>query len=66
MDLFNPREHAWNEHFAWSSADLLVVEGRTPVGRATVVRLRMNDPEIVAIRRLLAELGLMDTPTTSS
>jgi hypothetical protein len=59
-ELFNPREHSWNEHFAWSETELLIVEGRTGVGRATVARLQMNDPEIVAIRRLLAEMGLMD------
>jgi hypothetical protein len=60
-ELFNPRKHVWNEHFTWSPTKSLVLEGRTSVGRATVARLRMNEPEIVAIRRLLVELGLMET-----
>ncbi|MBC8871713.1 MAG: HNH endonuclease [Planctomycetes bacterium] len=55
--LFNPRTQVWTEHFRWSPATL-EIEGKTPCGRATVVRLRMNDPEIVAIRHLLTELGI--------
>ena len=58
VPLFNPREQAWDDHFAWSSAVAFHIEGRTPCGRATVDRLKMNEPEIVAIRRVLAELGV--------
>ena len=47
--LFHPREQAWVEHFAWSD-DGLRVEGLTPVGRATVVALRMNNSIILAAR----------------
>jgi 5-methylcytosine-specific restriction endonuclease McrA len=43
--LFNPRQQAWREHFAWSGALIL---GQTPVGRATVVVMRMNAPERVS------------------
>ena len=32
--------------------------GLTAIGRATVARLRMNDPNAIALRQLLAELGL--------
>lgn len=41
--LFHPRQQQWEEHFALS-ADQLNIVGRTAVGRATVERLRMNDP----------------------
>lgn len=56
--LFNPRQQTWTEHFRWSEADELTIEGITPCGRATVERLRMNDAEIVGIRRVLVKLGI--------
>lgn len=54
--LFDPRQQVWEEHFQWSGS--AEIEGRTPCGRATVARLKMNNPEIVAIRRVLIELGI--------
>ncbi|WP_096599135.1 HNH endonuclease [Calothrix sp. NIES-2100] len=47
--LFNPRTQKWSEHFAWS-LDGTRVEGLTAVGRATVARLRMNNPVIIVAR----------------
>jgi 5-methylcytosine-specific restriction endonuclease McrA len=55
--LFNPRIHSWNEHFRWSD-DFGMVHGISPVGRATVATLRMNQPRIVQIRLIWASLGL--------
>ncbi|MBW4420731.1 MAG: HNH endonuclease [Myxacorys californica WJT36-NPBG1] len=49
VPLFNPRVQQWSEHFAWN-LDATRVEGQTPVGRATVAALRMNNPIIVAAR----------------
>ena len=54
--LFNPRTQTWSDHFAWSS-DSAIVEGLTAIGRATVVRLRMNNSIIVAARRRWAISG---------
>jgi hypothetical protein len=54
--LFNPRAQRWGDHFAWS-ADASQVEGSTPIGRATVIALRMNRPLIVAARRRWARVG---------
>ena len=34
------------------------IEGVTPSGRATVAKLQMNHPHMVALRRLHAELGI--------
>ncbi|OKH52803.1 HNH endonuclease [Calothrix sp. HK-06] len=45
VPLFNPRTQKWTEHFAWS-LDGTRVEGLTAVGRATVARLRMNNPVV--------------------
>jgi HNH endonuclease len=56
--LFNPRIQAWEEHFQWSERSPFEIEGITAHGRATVVRLQMNHPNLVNIRRLLAALDL--------
>jgi hypothetical protein len=34
------------------------IAARTAVGRATVTALRLNDPDMIELRTLLAELGL--------
>jgi HNH endonuclease len=40
--LFNPRQNQWFEHFIWS-ADGQRILGLTPIGRATIDRLDVND-----------------------
>jgi HNH endonuclease len=40
--LFNPRVHQWAEHFQWSQEGCYIL-GTSAIGRATVVRLDMND-----------------------
>jgi hypothetical protein len=50
VPLFNPRTQKWSDHFAWSP-DGIRVEGVTAIGRATVVRLRMNNPVIIVARK---------------
>jgi hypothetical protein len=52
--LFDPRRQAWKRHFEWRGA---VLVGRTQTGRATVVVLDINDPQRVALRRILREEG---------
>ena len=42
MRLFNPRKDRWFEHFIWS-ADGYTISGITPIGRATIDRLDLND-----------------------
>lgn len=59
--LFNPRLHQWNEHFIWEKCGLLI-RGKTSIGRATCVRLDLNDQEhneeaIVKARRLWIQGG---------
>jgi hypothetical protein len=56
VPLFNPRRDVWNEHFEWETLALKLT-GRTPVGRATIDCLRINDPDMIALREILAELG---------
>jgi hypothetical protein len=50
VPLFNPRTQDWFEHFGWT-ADGLRVVGKTPVGRATVAALHLDDdPDALAVR----------------
>ena len=55
--LYNPRLDAWAEHFAWSE-DTLTVIGQTPIGRATIERLRLNRAGVVNLRSLLKLRGI--------
>jgi hypothetical protein len=50
VGLFNPRLQKWDEHFEWIE-DGLQVRGITPIGRATVERLKMNQPRIIRARQ---------------
>jgi hypothetical protein len=54
VNLFNPRNDGWSEHFLGDGARLV---GRTETGRATVRALDMNRPLILAIRQEEALLG---------
>lgn len=54
--LFNPRLENWGKHFEWQ-AEGTQIRGLTPRGRATVTALNMNDPAIVAARRLWVLAG---------
>ncbi len=58
VPLFNPRTQVWKEHFAWSSVKRSELVGKTPCGRATIDRLELNHPDLVAIRELLIDLGI--------
>lgn len=51
VNLFNPRTQVWIEHFLWLD-DGQIVQGLTPNGRATVIRMRMNLDRIVLARRV--------------
>lgn len=57
VPLFDPRTQPWFEHFRFMEPASSLVEGTSPCGRATVDRLRMNHPNIVAARVLLIALG---------
>jgi len=55
VPLFNPRRHKWRYHFRWDGAHLV---GRTAIGRATVVTLRVNLAHRVAYRQQLIDEGV--------
>jgi hypothetical protein len=56
VELFNPRLHRWEEHFARVGAEIV---GLSDIGRATVRLLDMNEEERVAIRAELQAEGLL-------
>jgi hypothetical protein len=51
VPLFHPRKQQWQEHFRWIE-NARRVQGLTPIGRATVERLRMNQERLVVARAL--------------
>lgn len=55
VPLFNPRLDIWEDHFFWDRALLI---GKTPVGRATIDVLSINDPICVGQREYLIKAGL--------
>ena len=56
VPLFNPRQQAWTEHFAWHETGTHM-QGLTPVGRATIQALDLNSELRVRSRALWVEAG---------
>jgi hypothetical protein len=57
VPLFNPRTQRWSEHFEWIQNGQSL-RGLTPTGRATIGRLRMNQPRIVEARSIWILAGI--------
>ena len=55
--LFNPRIQQWDAHFLWNN-DATEILGLTPIGRATVIRLKANRPRAKVARRRWKLAGL--------
>ena len=56
VPLFHLRNQRWSEHFAWDASGTHLL-GLTPVGRATVVALNMNNAVVVDARRRWVSVG---------
>jgi hypothetical protein len=54
VPLFNPRRDEWAEHFAFQGYR---IAGLTPVGRASVYVLAMNEPRRLELRATLLARG---------
>ncbi len=48
---FHPRKDNWNDHFQVEK-DFLKMEGLTPTGRATIIRLKTNRQRIMNFRKI--------------
>jgi hypothetical protein len=55
--LFHPRQNAWDEHFVLD-LDTFLIEGLTPVGRATIARLGLNRRKQVRARAIWLNLAV--------
>jgi HNH endonuclease len=56
VSLFHPYLQRWTDHFAWSEDGTEII-GLTPIGRATIVVLKMNRPQVTRVRRMWAKMG---------
>ncbi len=56
VQLFNPRQMDWIEHFVWQQEGLYI-KGLTSIGRATIKALQMNNPFVVRSRRVWIAAG---------
>lgn len=54
--LFNPRQDSWNDHFKWSENGIYII-GHSTIGRATIVRLKMNQERVVRARQIWVAAG---------
>lgn len=59
--LFDPRNDRWTEHFRWSG-DSSEIIGLTSIGRATINRLKMNQPRMLIARREWKKTGSHPPP----
>jgi hypothetical protein len=57
VPLFNPRRDNWDEHFRWSPTTTRLI-GRTAIGRATILALRLNRAHLVQARTMWVRYGL--------
>lgn len=54
--LFHPRRDVWSQHFMWSD-DYSLIIGVTPIGRATVAKLKLNRAGVMNLRVVLFSVG---------
>lgn len=50
VPLFHPRRQSWYDQFRWDESGTTII-GLTPIGRATILALNMNNPVIMDARR---------------
>jgi hypothetical protein len=56
VSLFNPRTQLWSEHFEWIEDGARIL-GKTPIGRATIERLKMNIERVITSRQVWIKAG---------
>ena len=55
VPLFHPYLQFWKEHFVWNE-DATEIVGLTPTGRATIIALKMNRPQLIRVRRMWVKM----------
>jgi len=61
VPLFHPRQDRWDGHFSLN-IETFMIEGTTPIGRATVARLGLNRRKVVRARALWLAVASMRHP----
>jgi hypothetical protein len=56
VPLFHPQQQAWTEHFKWNEA-ATEIGGLSSIGRATLIALKMNRPQLLRVRRMWVKMG---------
>jgi len=57
---FNPRKEEWKNHFKWTD-NFRKMDGKTAIGRVTIISLQLNRLGVVNLRRLMV-LGKVHPP----
>jgi 5-methylcytosine-specific restriction endonuclease McrA len=57
VPLFNPRQQIWIDYFEWTQENT-TIRGKTAIGRATVIRLKMNQLRMVETRNIWVMAGV--------
>jgi hypothetical protein len=52
--IYNPRKMDWSVHF---EVDFGSIQAKTRIAEATIKLLYLNDPDLIILRQLLAEIG---------
>lgn len=55
VPLYNPRTDHWNTHFTWDK-NPLYLKGLTSKGRATIIALKINRPQLISVRGILQQI----------
>ncbi|MCC5642523.1 HNH endonuclease [Nostoc sp. CHAB 5824] len=56
IKLFNPQQQLWTYHFSWND-DATEIVGITSVGRATILALKMNRPQLIRVRKMWVKMS---------
>jgi len=57
VPFFNPRQQQWSDHFQWAEDGITII-GKTAIGRATVIALRLsNDLDALRVRQFWVMAG---------
>ena len=54
VSLFNPRFGVWHDHFRSARGEIIA---KTRIGQASIKLFRLNEPDRLILRQLLAQLG---------
>jgi hypothetical protein len=56
IQLFHPQQQNWDKHFKWSEEATEMI-ALTHTGKATIIALKMNRPQLLRVRRMWVKMG---------